>query len=68
MPQKPSKMTTRKGHQQSFQLGEHPNLRGNGSTQAVLPQKPTAKEAHRVKDRISKDDKKKNSLTGLAKM
>jgi len=36
------------GHLQFGQNSEHPKLGGNGSTQVVLIQIPTAQEAHKV--------------------
>jgi len=56
----PPNMTRGKIHSQPGQRSEHPDLSGNGSTQAVHRQCPTAKEAHRVSaHRYHKDQETK---------
>jgi len=61
----PKKKTRGKIHSQSGQRCEHPNLSGNGSTQAVLIQYPTAKEGALVNATETppkEDDKRQNKI------
>jgi len=74
LPQKhPQKMTRGKIHSQCGQRCEHPNLSGNGSTQAVRRQIPTANRSPtRVNCRRNhhpkKEDTRQNTLTDSSKM
>ena len=68
----PQKKTRGKIHSQVGQRCEHPNLSGNGSTEAVLTQSPTANRSPESqlpqKHSPKKDDKRQNSLTDRSKM